>query len=68
MIKKIIFLFIFYLFFNPANAKEDFMILKLKNGEVQIELFGDIAPVELVCDFTVMVLTSYIHTIVPLIP
>ena len=44
MIKKIIFLFIFYLFFNPANAKEDFMILKLKNGEVLIELFGDIAP------------------------
>ena len=44
MIKKIIFLFIFYLFFNTANAKEDFMILKLKNGEVLIELFGDIAP------------------------
>ena len=44
MIKKIIFLFIFYLFFNPANAKEDFMILKLKNGEVLIELFIDIAP------------------------
>ena len=44
MIKKIIFLFIFYLFFNPANAKEDFMILKLKNGEVLIELFSEIAP------------------------
>ena len=44
MIKKIIFLFIFYLFFNTANAKEDFMILKLKNGEVLIELFTDIAP------------------------
>ena len=44
MIKKIIFLFIFYLFFNPVNAKEDFMILKLKNGEVLIELFSDIAP------------------------
>ena len=44
MIKKIIFLFIFYLFFNTANAKEDFMILKLKNGEVLIELFIDIAP------------------------
>ena len=44
MIKKIIFLFIFYLFFNPVSAKEDLMILKLKNGEVLIELFGDIAP------------------------
>ena len=44
MIKKIIFLFIFYLFINTANAKEDFMILKLKNGEVLIELFIDIAP------------------------
>ena len=44
MIKKIIFLFIFYFFFNTANAKEDFMILKLKNGEVLIELFIDIAP------------------------
>ena len=44
MIKKIIFLFIFYLFFNTANAKEDFMILKLKNGEFLIELFIDIAP------------------------
>ena len=44
MIKKIIFLFIFYLFFNSVSAKEDLMILKLKNGEVLIELFGDIAP------------------------
>ena len=44
MIKKIIFLFIFYLFFYPVSAKEDLMILKLKNGEVLIELFIDIAP------------------------
>ena len=44
MIKKIIFLFIFYLFFNPANAKEDIMIMKLKDGDVIIELFGEVAP------------------------
>ena len=29
---------------NQTIAKENFMILKLKNGEVLIELFSDIAP------------------------
>ena len=43
---KIIYLFI--LFFSLLNteliAKEDIMILKLKNGDVEIELFSDKAP------------------------
>ena len=41
---KIIFFFIFYSFLNQAIAKEDIMILKLKDGDVIIELFNDIAP------------------------
>jgi len=32
------------LFFNNAYSKEDIMILKLKNGDVKIELFADVAP------------------------
>ena len=44
MIKKLFLFFIFFLIFNVANAKDDIMILKLKNGEVVIELFNDIAP------------------------
>ena len=44
MIKKIIVIFIFILFIKPTQAKEDTMILKLKYGNVIIELFGDIAP------------------------
>ena len=44
MIKKIFFIFIFTLFINQSNAKENFMILKLKDGNVVIELFNDIAP------------------------
>ena len=44
MIKKILFFFIFILFFNQLEAKEDIMILKLKNGDVVIELFSDVAP------------------------
>ena len=35
---------IFYLLFNQSNAEENTMILKLKNGEVIIELFIDTAP------------------------
>ena len=44
MIKKILFFFIFTLFINPSFAQENIMILKLKDGDVVIELFKDIAP------------------------
>tara|TARA_B100000029_G_scaffold379494_1_gene374315 strand:+ start:727 stop:1281 length:555 start_codon:yes stop_codon:yes gene_type:complete len=44
MIKKILFFFIFFTFINPLYAKENVMILKLKDGDVVIELFSDIAP------------------------
>ena len=43
MIKKIFIFFIIF-FFNYVYAEENFMILKLKNGEVILELFNDIAP------------------------
>ena len=35
---------LFFLFPNNINAKENIMILKLKNGDVKIELFPDVAP------------------------
>ena len=44
MIKKIIVIFIFILFIKPTLAKKDTMILKLKDGNVIIELFSDKAP------------------------
>ena len=44
MIKKIFVIFIFTVFINHSNAKESIMILKLKDGDVVIELFNDIAP------------------------
>ena len=44
MVKKIFFIFIFTLFINQTCAEEDIMILKLKDGDVVIELFDDIAP------------------------
>ena len=44
MIKKVIVIFIFILFIEPTQAKEDIMILKLKEGNVIIELFNDVAP------------------------
>ena len=44
MIKKVIVIFIFILFIKPTQAKENTMILKLKNGNVIIELFSDVAP------------------------
>ena len=44
MIKKIFVVFIFALFINNSYAKENIMILKLKNGDVLIELFDDMAP------------------------
>jgi len=43
MIKKIFIIFIFF-FFNQVQAKDNMMILKLKDGDVVIELFNDIAP------------------------
>ena len=43
--KKKIFLILFFIFFtNAINAEENIMIMKLKNGEVVLELFEDIAP------------------------
>jgi len=44
MIKKIIVIFIFIIFVKPTLAKENTMILKLKDGNVIIELFNDLAP------------------------
>jgi len=44
MIKKLYFFFLFLLFVNITYAEENFMILKLKDGDVHIELFSDIAP------------------------
>ena len=32
------------IFFNNAYSKENIMILKLKTGDVKIELFEDVAP------------------------
>ena len=36
--------FIFFFFINNTTAKDNIMILKLKSGEVVIELFDTIAP------------------------
>ena len=44
MIKRIFVVFIFTLFINNSYAKENIMILKLKDGDVLIELFDEIAP------------------------
>ena len=44
MIKKFFFLLIFCFFINNTYAEENIMILKLKDGNVIIELFDDIAP------------------------
>ena len=44
MIKRIFVIFILSLFINNSYAKENIMILKLKDGDVLIELFGEIAP------------------------
>ena len=38
-------IFIFFVLFSTyLNAKENIMIIKLKNGDVEIELFEDKAP------------------------
>ena len=44
MIKKIFLCFLLFLFTNQTFAEENIMILKLKDGDVVIELFNDIAP------------------------
>ena len=43
--KKVLFYFFFVLIFNSKiNAGENIMIMKLKDGNVEIELFKDVAP------------------------
>ena len=44
MIKKIFVVLVFTLYINNSYAKENIMILKLKDGDVLIELFSEIAP------------------------
>tara|TARA_Y100000590_G_scaffold395160_1_gene474908 strand:+ start:327 stop:887 length:561 start_codon:yes stop_codon:yes gene_type:complete len=44
MIKKISFILFFLLIFKPILAEENIMIMKLKKGDVVIQLFEDIAP------------------------
>jgi peptidyl-prolyl cis-trans isomerase B (cyclophilin B) len=44
MIKKIFIVLLFFLFIKDLNAKENIMIMKLKDGNVIIELFDEIAP------------------------
>jgi len=44
MNKKLFLIFFFFYFTNSVNANEDIMILKLKDGNVVIELYNDIAP------------------------
>ncbi len=44
MIKKIFLILIFNFFINQSYAKDNIMILKLKSGDVEIELFSDVAP------------------------
>ena len=44
MLKRFIVIFLFTFFINHTNAEENIMILKLKDGDVLIELFEDIAP------------------------
>ena len=44
MISRILYFFIFFIFINQVQAKDDIMIMKLKDGEVLIELYNDVAP------------------------
>ena len=44
MINRIFIIIIFIFFISKTYAEENLMILKLKNGDVVIELFNDIAP------------------------
>mgnify|MGYP001247525725 CR=1 FL=1 len=44
MIKKFFLVLVFFTFINLSYAEENIMILKLKDGDVKIELFNEIAP------------------------
>ena len=44
MIRKSFFFLIFILLINHSYAQENIMVLRLKDGDVIIELFEDIAP------------------------
>ena len=44
MLKKVFIIFIFTFFINLSHAKDNIMILELKDGDVIIELFDEIAP------------------------
>ena len=44
MVKKLFLILIFVFFTNSLIAEENIMILKLKNGDVMIELFNEVAP------------------------
>ena len=44
MINRVLIIFFLIFFINHSNANENIMILKLKDGDVVIELFNDIAP------------------------
>jgi peptidyl-prolyl cis-trans isomerase B (cyclophilin B) len=44
MFKKLFLVVFFLFFFNNSYGDENIMILKLKDGDVEIELFNDIAP------------------------
>ena len=44
MIKKLFICIIFFFIINQSNAEENTMILKLKDGDVVIELFKEVAP------------------------
>jgi cyclophilin family peptidyl-prolyl cis-trans isomerase len=44
MIKKLFIIIFFSFFINQVKAEENIMILKLKDGEVIIELFPQVAP------------------------
>jgi len=44
MIKKIFLILFFIFFINQSYAEDNIMILKLKDGDVIIELFEDVAP------------------------
>ena len=44
MNKKFFFIIIFFIYINQSFAEDNTMILKLKDGDVIIELFEDVAP------------------------
>ena len=44
MTKRIILSIIFFIFINTVQAEENIMIMKLKDGDVIIELYSDVAP------------------------